>query len=318
MVRNMKTILYRRYGPPEVLEYTEVPIPEIKDNQILVRVHAAAVNPVDWKLRSGRYRFPWQRLPRIPGSDIAGEIVEVGKGVNRFKPGDYVYAMLSPFSGGGCAEYASVPVQNAALKPGNLSFTEAAAVPVVGLTALQALRDRGKIKKGYHVLINGASSGVGSFAVQIANAFGAEVTGVTSQRNLDFVKGLGADKVIDYTVEDFTGRDTHYDIIFDTVASRSFSECRHLLNPKGIYITTLPGLSTITQILIGAITRGKRAGFVFVNPNPADLETLTKWIEERKVRPHIDRIYSLPQTAEAHAYSESGHVRGKIVISIDE
>jgi NADPH:quinone reductase-like Zn-dependent oxidoreductase len=314
----MKTILYRRYGPPEVLEYGELPEPKITPRQILVKVHAASVNPVDWKFRSGKPRIPFLRLPRIPGLDIAGEVVRVGNAVTRFKTGDAVYGMLSAFSGGGCAEYAAVPERNAAIKPRNLTFEEAAAVPMAAMTALQAMRDHGRIKRGDRVLINGASGGVGSFAVQIAKSFGTVVTAVTSRKNMDFVKGLGADRVIDYTTEDFTKSDSTFDVIFDPVANRSFTECKLLLSPKGVYISTLPSLDTILRIVIGSIVGGKRARLVNVRARASDLELLTEWIEAGKIHPMIDRTFPLLKTAEAHALSETGHARGKIMIRIGD
>lgn len=314
----MKAILYRRYGSPEVLEYTDVPEPRIHDNQILVKIHAASVNPVDWKFRSGKPRIPFLKLPRIPGMDIAGEVVRVGKAVSRFKTGDAVYGTLSAFSGGGCAEYAAVPERNAAIKPRNLTFEEAAAVPVAAMTALQAMRDHGRIKRGDRVLINGASGGVGSFAVQIAKSFGAEVTAVTSRKNMDFVKGLGADRVIDYTTEDFTKSDSSFDIILDPVANRSFTECKPRLSPKGVYISTLPSLDTILRIVIGSIVGGKRARLVNLRARASDLELLTEWIEAGKIHPMIDRTFPLSKTAEAHALSETGHARGKIMIRISD
>lgn len=314
----MKAIFYHRYGPPEVLEYGEIPEPKITERQLLVKVHAASVNPVDWKFRSGKPRIPFLKLPRIPGLDIAGEVVRVGNAVSRFKTGDAVYGLLSAFSGGGCAEYAAVPERNAAIKPRNLTFEEAAAVPVAAMTALQAMRDHGKIKSGDRVLINGASGGVGSFAVQIAKSFGAEVTAVTSRKNLDFVKGLGAGCVIDYTAEDFTKSDSSFDIIFDPVARRSFTECKPLLSPKGVYISTLPSLDTILRIVIGSIVGGKRARLVNLRARTSDLELLTEGIEAGKIHPMIDRIFPLSKTAEAHALSETGHARGKIMIRISD
>jgi len=314
----MKAVLYRRYGPPEVLEYTDIPEPQIRDDRILVRVHAASVNPVDWKFRSGKPRIPFLRLPRIPGMDLAGEVVRVGNAVSRFKTGDAVYGLLSAFSGGACAEYAAVPEKNAAIKPRNLTFEKAAAIPVAGLTALQALRDQGKIKNGHRVLINGASGGVGSFAVQIAKRFGAEVTAVTSRRNLEFVKGLGADRVIDYTTEDFTRSDSSFDIIFDPVASRSFTECKPRLSPRGVYISTLPSPDTILRMIIGSIVGGKQARLINLRTRRSDLETLTEWIEAGKIHPMIDRTFPLSATAQAHVLSETGHARGKIMIHISQ
>ena len=213
----MHAIFYRRPGQPDVLEYGNLPEPAISDRQILVKIRAAGVNPVDWKMRRLRLRLPWQRWPMIPGSDLAGEVTRVGRAVRRFRPGDAVYAMLSPFSGGACAEYAAVPEGRAARKPDRLTFVEAAAVPLAGLAALQALRDLGRIRSGQRVLINGASGGVGSFAVQIAKVYGADVTAVTGRTHVDFVKSLGADRMIDYQAEDFTASDARYDLIFDEI-----------------------------------------------------------------------------------------------------
>jgi NADPH:quinone reductase-like Zn-dependent oxidoreductase len=314
----MKAILYRRYGPPEVLEYTDIPEPQIRADQILIKVHATSVNPVDWKFRNGKPKIPFLRLPRIPGSDIAGVVVQVGKSAGRFQPGEGVFAMLSPFSGGGCAEYAAVAGRKAAFKPRNLNFEEAAAVPIAALAAIQALRDHGKIRRGHRVLINGASGGVGSFAVQIAKAHGAAVTAVTSRKNADFVRELGADDVIDYTTEDFTKSGTYFDIILDAVGNRSFSSCEPVLNPKGIYITTVPNLDTILQLVIKYLLPGKQARLVNVRARASDLGILTEWIEAGKIRPRIDKIFPLSKTAEAQAYSETGHARGKIVIKVGE
>jgi len=314
----MKAILYRRYGPPEVLEYTDLPEPQIRVDQILVKVHATSVNPVDWKFRNGKPRIPFLKLPRIPGSDIAGVVIQVGKSAGRFKPGEAVFAVLSPFSGGGCAEYAAVPWRRAAVKPRNLAFEEAAAVPIAGLTALQALRDHGKIRRGHHVLINGASGGVGSFAVQIAKAHGAAVTAVTSRKNTDFVRELGADDVIDYTAEDFTKSGSRFDIIFDPIGNRSFAECKLVLNPDGVYITTLPSPAMILPILITPVVGGKQARLVNLRARASDLAILLEWIEAGKIRPRIDKIFPLSKTSEAQAYSETGHARGKIVIKVSE
>jgi NADPH:quinone reductase-like Zn-dependent oxidoreductase len=314
----MKAILYRRYGPPEVLEYTDVPEPQVRVDQILVKVHATSVNPVDWKFRNGKPRIPFLKFPRIPGSDIAGVVVQVGISAGRFKPGEAVIAMLSPFSGGGCAEYAAVPVRRAAAKPQNLTFEEAAAVPIAALTALQALRDLGKIRRDHRVLINGASGGVGSFAIQIAKVHGAEVTAVTSRKNSDFVRELGADDVIDYTAENFTKSGSRFDIIFDLIGNRSFSSCESVLNPKGVYITTLPNVDTVLQMAIRILLPGKQVRLVNVRARASDLAILTEWIEAGKIRPRIDKIFPLSKTAEAQAYSETGHARGKIVIKVSE
>lgn len=312
----MKAVFYRRYGGPEVLEYADIPDPVAGDRQLMVRVHAAGVNPIDWKLRSGSPRIPFLRLPRIPGSDVAGEIVRVGSSVTRFQVGEMVYAMLSPFAGGGYAEYAAVPEGSAARKPANLTLEEAAAVPLASLSALQGLRNQGRIARGHTVLVNGASGGVGSFAVQIARACGAEVTAVTSRHNLEFTNALGATHVIDYASEDFTAARSRYDLIFDVVGNRSFHACRAALRPNGTYISTLPNLSAVFRMMIGPLGGGKRARLVLVRARGTDLEQMTAWIEAGQVRPYVDRILPLSQAVEAQAYSERGHAKGKIVIGV--
>jgi NADPH:quinone reductase-like Zn-dependent oxidoreductase len=311
----MKAMVYRRFGPPDVLELAELPEPEIKPHELLVRVGAVGVNPVDWKLRSGHPKIPGG-FPRIPGSDLAGEVVRVGAAVTKFKPGDAVYGMLSPFRGGALAEYAALPERHAAKQPENLSVEEAAAAPVAGMTALQVLRDVGRVKAGDRVLINGASGGVGSFAVQIAKAFGAHVTAVTSGGNIGWVRELGADDAIDYIRDDFTRSGERYDLIFDTVSTRSFSECRPILTSRGIYVATLPSPGRVFYRILTALPFGKRARIVTLRNRAADLEALRGLIEADKVRPAIDHVFPLAQAAEAHAASESGRARGKIVIRI--
>lgn len=312
----MKAVIYRRPGPPDVLEYADVPDPAITGRQVLVRVRAAGVNPVDWKMRRMRLRVPWQRWPVIPGSDLAGEVVRAGAAATRFQPGDAVYGMLSPFTGGAYAEYAAVAEDRLARKPANCSFEEAAAVPVAGLAALQALRDLGHIAAGARVLINGASGGVGSFAVQIAKAYGAVVTAVSSGKNAEFTTALGADRAIDYLREDFTRSGGAYDLIFDAVAGRTFSECRRVLDRHGVYVSTLPSAATVRDLVVGSFRQGPRARAVFLRAKRADLDALTSLIEAGKVRPRIDRVFPLAQAAEAHAYSEAGRARGKIVIHV--
>lgn len=312
----MKAVIYRRPGPPNVLEYTDVAEPRINDRRVLVRIRAAGVNPVDWKMRRMRLRVPWQRWPVIPGSDLAGEVVRAGAAVARFRPGDTVYGMLSPLTGGAYAEYAAVAEDRLARKPTNCSFEEAAAVPVAGLAALQALRDLGRIVAGSRVLINGASGGVGSFAVQIAKAYGAAVTAVSSGKNAEFTTALGADRVIDYQREDFTRSGGTYDLIFDAVGVRAFSECRRVLDRHGVYVSTLPSAATVRDLVVGSFRQGPRARAVFLRVKRADLDALTALIEAGKVRPRIDRVFPLAQAAEAHAYSEAGRTRGKIVIRV--
>lgn len=314
----MKAVVYRQYGPPEVLESTIAPEPQIQERQMLVKVYAAGVNPVDWKLRAGHPKIPGFK-GRIPGSDLSGKVLQIGKAVTRFKVGDEVFGLLSPFAGGACAEDAAVPEKNAALKPQNLSFEEAAALPIAGLTALQSLRDLGKIKPGDRVLINGASGGVGHFAVQIAKEYGAEVTGVTSGKNFDFVKALGADRLIDYTRENFTDSARRYDIIFDTVAARTFKECKPVLRAGGCYITTLPSVETVLQMMLQPFRRrGPKAKIYVVKIRFADLQILAEWCEKKKLRPILDKTFPISETREAHRYGEMGHARGKIVIDLSK
>ncbi len=293
-----------------------MPEPRISARQLLVRVRAAGVNPVDCKLRAMRVRPPWLRFPVIPGSDIAGEVVRVGASVTRFQSGDAVYAMLSPFKGGAYAEYAAVPERQAARKPANLDYEAAASVPIAGLTALQALRDYGRVKPGDRVLVNGASGGVGSFAVQVAKALGATVTGVTSGRNAEWVKGLGADRVVDYQREDFTRSAEPYAIVFDTVSTSSFGRCKAILAPQGTYLRTLPSASTILHAVTSAVSLGRRARIFFLRARGEDLDQLRDLIETGRVRPQIERIFSLAQAAQAHAASEAGHTRGKLVLRV--
>ncbi|MEO6862865.1 MAG: NAD(P)-dependent alcohol dehydrogenase [Microcoleus sp.] len=314
----MKAVAFDRYGSPEELQYRELEKPIAKSNELLVRVRASSVNPVDWKIRQGHLQLlTGFNFPRIVGSDISGVVVEVGREVTKFQPGDEVYTFLNPISGGGCAEYAVVPESSAAFKPKNITHAEAAAVPIAGLTALQALRDLGEIQTGKKVLINGASGGVGIFAVQVAKAMNAEVTGVCSAKNREFVKGLGADFVLDYAEIDFTQQPIKYDIILDAVGTKTFAECENVLQPEGVYISTLPSFDNLLPMLTSWFLPGKKAKFILANANPADLEILRDLIESDKVEPIVDRTYSLPEVAAAHTYSETGRAVGKIAIAID-
>lgn len=313
----MQAMVYRRYGAPDVLEPAELPEPPIHDHEMLVRVEATGVNPIDWKLRSGRPKFPG-RFPRIPGIDLAGEVIRIGAAVTRFKPGDAVYGMLPPLKGGALAEYVALPERHAAKRPRNLSVEEAAAVPVAGMTALQALRDVARIKPGDNVLINGAAGGVGSFAVQIAKAFGASVTAVASGGNLGWVRALGADEAIDYLRDDFTRTAERYDLIFDAVSTRSFAECRPMLTARGLYVATLPSVGLILYRVLTAFPLGRRARIATLSNRAADLEQLRELIEAERVMPALDHIFPFAQAAEAYAASEAGHARGKLVIRIGE
>jgi NADPH:quinone reductase-like Zn-dependent oxidoreductase len=314
----MKAVIVERYGSPEVLGYREVPQPKIKPNHLLVKIHATSVNPLDFRIRRGELRiFTGIRKPKtqILGFDVAAEVVQIGEKTKTFKKGDEVFALMG-LEGGAYAEYIVVPEQSVALKPVNMSFEEAAAVPLAGLAALQALRDRGKISSGKKVLIHGASGGVGTFAVQIAKSLGAVVTGVCSSKNVELVKSIGADEVIDYTKDDFTKRRGTYDIVFDVVAKKSFSECKRALTPKGIYITTVPNPMFIFQSFWTHLWCGKKATFLMVRTSGKDLNFIRELIEAGKVKSIIDKIFSLPEVASAHAYCEEGHTRGKTIIRI--
>jgi NADPH:quinone reductase-like Zn-dependent oxidoreductase len=312
----MKAVIIRRFGTTDVLQYEDWIQPQIKPDQLLVKVHASSINPIDWKIRQGLFSLLLgNRLPLILGFDLAGEVVKVGSQVTRFQPGDVIYG-CADFPGGAYAEYAAVPENFAAPKPTNLSYEEAASLPVAALTALQSLRDLGNIQAGQKVLVNGAAGGVGIFGVQIAKALGTEVVGVCSTKNLEFVKSLGADRVIDYTQQDFTAETTKYDIIFDAVAKRSLFNCQKILQSNGVYVTTLP---TPEVLIVGFLTMflpGQKAKFVIGQPNTKDLSYLKDLIEAGKIRTIIDRTYPLQEIGAAHAYSESERAVGKIAIAV--
>jgi NADPH:quinone reductase-like Zn-dependent oxidoreductase len=334
----MKAVVYSRYGSPDVLELREIGKPVVRDDQVLVRVRAASVNPADWHFMRGQ---PYMvrmvnglRRPRkatVLGCDLAGQVEAVGKKVTQFRPGDEVFGRTraghrpdprAEVAPGGCAEYACVSDGLLGLKPANLTFEQAAAVPLAALTALQALRDRGDVQPGQKVLINGASGGVGTFAVQIAKSFGAEVTGVCSTRNVDMVRWIGADQVIDYTQEDFTKSGRRYDLILDSGA-RSLSDCRRALTPKG----TLVVIGGAAGRWINGLARAYKARVLSPFVSQRLQPFLTKWskqdlhivkdlIEAGKVTPVIDRTYPLSETSQAMQYLEAGHARGKIVITV--
>jgi len=313
----MKAIAIRGYGSADVLQYEDLPQPKIKSDQLLVKVHASSVNPVDWKIRQGMLQLiTGYAFPKILGFDLSGEVVEVGSAVTLFKPGDLIYGCLSVAFGGAYAEYAAVPEKVAALKPANMTFEEAASLPVAAGTSLQALRDLGNIQPLQKVLVNGASGGVGIFAVQLAKIFGAEVTAVCSSKNFDLVKSLGADRLIDYKQQNFTQDAARYDIIFDAVAKESFSSCKEVLKPNGIYITTLPTPDAFVQGALTALIPGKKAKFIVLNSNTEDFTYLKDLIEAGKMRTVIDRTFPLNELAAAHTYSENGRTVGKIAIAI--
>jgi NADPH:quinone reductase-like Zn-dependent oxidoreductase len=320
----MKAIVYRDFGSPDVLHLEEVPIPVPADNQVLVRVRAAAANPLDWRLmRGGAFLFRLLlglRKPKRPGVDVAGEVEAVGARVTRFRPGDAVFGCAR----GSFAEYALARENALALKPQDVSFEEAAAIPIAGLTALQGLRDRGRLQRGQRLLINGAAGGVGTFAVQIAKSFGAEVTGVCSTRNLDLVRSLGADRVIDYTREDFTRSPDRYDLIFDCVGNHSFAVARRILQPSGLKVGIAPPHGGLLRITAGmlqgwllSLLGNRKFVFFMAKARDSDLTTLAELLASGAVRPVLDRtVKGLAAVPEAIRYLEQGHARGKVVISV--
>lgn len=314
----MKAIAIYEYGSTSAMHYTDVADPPLQPDQVRVKVRAIGVNPVDWKIREGVLKVVTGKdFPRVLGSDLAGEVVEVGSQVTDFKPGDAIYGSLNALKGGAYAEYAVLSTNAIAPKPANINYEEAAAIPVPGLTALQALRDQGKIQTGQKVLINGASGGVGTLAVQIAKAYGAEVTGVCSGKNIELVESLGCDRIINYKQDDFTKGSERYQIIFDTVAKRSFDECKPVMTSNGIYVTTLPSAASVIQGILSAILPGKKLKFVVAKPNRQDFLKLNELMESGQMRVVVDRTYPLSDAAEAHAYSETEHAAGKIILVPD-
>ena len=314
----MKAAIINRYGSPEVFQYTEVEKPQIKSDQMLVKVFASSVNPIDWKTRKGMLKIlTGNKFPMILGFDVSGEVIELGDRVTQFKAGDEIYVRLDQLPGGAYAEYAAVSEKAAAAKPTNISHEEAASVPLAAMTALQAFRDEGNLKPGQKVLINGASGGVGIFAVQIAKILAAEVTAVRGSSNVELVKSLGADSIIDYKQRDFTKDTAKYDIVFDVVGNSSLSECKNVLQPNGIYVTTQPYPGNYLQSFLSQLTPGQKYKVILLKTRASDLAYLKQQIEAGKIRIIIDRTYPLSEIAAAHTYSETGRAIGKIVIDAD-
>lgn len=323
----MKAIVYRCYGPPDVLSFEDVEKPTPKDNEVLVKVHAAGVNPLDWHYMRGEpYLMRLGAGIGAPkdermGVDFAGTVEAVGDMVTKFKPGDEVFGGRS----GAFAEYVIIPDDRAlVLKPANLSFEQAASVPIAAITALQALRDKGQLKSGQKVLINGASGGVGTFAVQIAKSFGAEVTGVCSTRNVEMVRSLGADHVFDYTKEDYTESGQQYDLIIDNVGNHSLSANRRVLDDEGTFVIIGgskgrwlgPLMRPVNALLLSPFV-SQEFVMILATMDGDDLSILADLMQAGTVTPVIDRSYELDEVADAIRYSEEGHARGKIVIDLE-
>ena len=323
----MKAIIYTKYGPPDVLQLKEIEKPTPKDNEILIKVHAASVNAADWHLLRAKpflVRLMGMGLlkpkNKILGADIAGRVEVVGKNVKQFQPGDEVFGDIFDCGLGGYAEYVCASEDALVLKPESVTFEEAAAVPLAALTALHALRDKGHIQPGQKVLINGASGGVGTFAIQLAKYFGAKVTTVCSTRNLDMVRKLGADHVIDYTKEDFTKNGERYDLILAANGFHPIFDYKRALRPKGVYVMSGgSGTQMFQAMLLGpfiSMTGSKIMRSVSSKPNKKDLVFMKELLEAGKVVPVIDRRYPLSEVAEAIRYLEEGHAKGKVIITM--
>ncbi len=325
----MKAIVHNEFGPPDVLKLTDVDPPTPKEREILLRVHAAAVNPLDWHLIRGEpsvMRLGGKPKARIPGADVAGTVEAVGPGVQRFRRGDEVLGTVR----GSFAEYACGHEDRFALKPARVSFEHAAAIPVAGCSALVALRNYGRIKAGQSVLVNGASGGVGTFAVQLATAFGTRVTGVCSARNLELVRSLGAERVIDYATEDFTRQATRYDLILNVAGNASVSDTRRAVAPHGALVVvgagvgrqtdggiTLSGMLSLAFVALASRFGQQKVSMVLGKPVQSDdLAFIAKLVEDGNVAPVIDRTYPLADAAEAVRYLEGGHARGKVVVTL--
>jgi NADPH:quinone reductase-like Zn-dependent oxidoreductase len=323
----MQAVVYRRYGPPDVLEYEELDKPIPAQGEVLIQVRAASVNPYDWHFLRGTPSFirlfTGLRRPKSPrlGADVAGVVIAVGPGVTRFKPGDAVFGICK----GAFAEFACGKETALAPKPERLSFEQAASVPIAGITALQGLRDCGRVQPGQRVLIIGAAGGVGTFAVQIGRWLGAHITGICSTRNVAFVQSIGADRVIDYTLQDFTRSDDQYDVIFDLVGSHPLKAIRRVLHSKGTFVGCGGGgpdksaselLSTMVGRLVASPFTSQKLTGVFAKVNPADLNVLGDLLQCGTIEPALDRSYPLSDVAEALRYVESCHARGKVTIVV--
>ena len=316
----MKAVVYRKFGSPDVLRLQEVEKPVPKDGQLLIKVRAASVNPFEWRhLRADPFiiRFMGAGLlkpkHKILGADFAGQVEAVGGGVEQFRPGDEVFG---DGGYGALAEYVCIGENRVVPKPAGLTFEEAAAVPMAGLTALQGLRDKGKIRAGQKVLINGASGGVGTFAVQIAKSYGTEVTGVCGPSKMDLVRSIGADHVVDYTRQDVTRSGRRFDLIFDVAAYRSTSRYATILSPGGIYVVAGGSMARIFQAMLKSLTGAKTIQFLVAKVSQEDLRSLVALLQAGTVKPVIDRCFPLEETAEALRYLEAGHARGKVVITV--
>jgi NADPH:quinone reductase-like Zn-dependent oxidoreductase len=310
----MKAILIRKFGGPEVLEIADIPAPQAKDGEVVIKVRATTVNPIDWTIRDGGAKsYIKNKFPTILGCDLAGVVAEVGAGVTRLAVGDEVFAMM-PQDWGAHAELVPLPESLVIKKPAKLSMEEAAALSTVALTALNGLRTRGQIQAGEHVLINGASSSVGMAAVQIAKALGARVTAVCSAASFDLVKGLGADELIDYKTTDFTTQDAKYDIVFDCVGTKPYGQCKRVLKGRRVHATTIPGLGTFIRQFLNPLFGMKVFGLL-TNGDGKELDFVKSLVEQGKLKIVIDRVLPIDEIVAAQEYSKTGRAKGKIVLT---
>ena len=313
----MKAAVFNRYGPTDVLEIIDIEKPKPKADETLVQVHGASINPKDTFIRKGRFkRFTGSQFPMQMGLDFAGEVVDVGQEVNTVKKGEHVFGMLDGWQGRACAEYVLAKPSQLARKPEGLSFEEASALPLVSLTALQALRDKGKIQRGMEVCINGASGGVGSMAVQIARIYGTSITAISSAANHEFLIDLGVDACIDYHDKEIKNLDRHFDIFFDVFGNQRFRTIKPILKKNGTWVSTVIQPHVFISMFTTKFFARKKAKMVMVHSSNEDLSIVGKWVETGGLRPIIHKVFSLDKIQEAHALLEAKHTRGKIVLSI--
>jgi NADPH:quinone reductase-like Zn-dependent oxidoreductase len=312
----MKAVVFNKYGENDVIDIRDIPLPICGPRDVLIKVRAASVNPVDWKVRYGQARvLTGSTFPKVLGCECAGEVAGAGSRATKFTKGDPVVMYAGVRRLGAFAEYACTAEERVYPIPSEIQFAHAACIPIAGLTAIQALKDHGRIKAGSKVLINGAAGGVGHFAVQIGKALGAQVTGVCSGRSVDLVRSLGADRVIDRQQQDFTGTGERYDIIFDAVSKRSFRECRKALTSSGIYVNTLPDATLVAQFFTNFLP-GRKARSMWVRPSADDMAWMMAQLKTGGIKVVVAKVFPLDQAREALAYSETETARGKIVLAV--
>ncbi|MEN8223696.1 MAG: NAD(P)-dependent alcohol dehydrogenase [Acidobacteriota bacterium] len=311
----MRSVIFNKYGGPDVLEIKDVEKPQLDEKSILVKVKASSVNPVDYKVRRGDMKIlSGKKFPKYAGSDFSGVIEEAGEAAAGYKKGDEVYGFLNPMKGGAYSDYLIADPANVSLKPEKFSFEQAASMPIAALTALQALNYLGNVNEGSTVLVNGATGGVGSFAIQLAKAQGAEVTGICSEKNMKLCKDLGADEVFNYEDGELSESGRKFDVFFDAAAKSSFSKSKKLINSRGIYITTIPGSGVVLNRLFNFFPFKKKSKYIMVKSSGVDLTILTGFAMTGDFHPVVENIFKLDKISDAQELAESGKFRGKIVI----